>query len=93
MAYIDIRRNHRLSHGQAREAAEEIARQLNEEFSLLYEWDGNTLYFERSGINGQLEIEEEQVVVTARLGLLLTPLRGHFENEIQRYLDELFGHA
>jgi putative polyhydroxyalkanoate system protein len=90
MAHIEIERSHSLDHAQAREAAESVASHLNEEFKLRYEWDGDTLRFHRTGIQGALYVADNHVVVSARLGLLLRPLQGHFEKEIHRYLDELF---
>ena len=90
MAHIDIQRSHNLDHAKARNAAESVACHLNREFNLQYNWDGDTLNFYRSGIEGALQLVDSQVMVSARLGLLLRPLQGHFEKEIHRYLDELF---
>jgi len=91
MSHIHIRRTHQLCHEDARRSAEAVAEQLNEAFQLDYEWDGDTLRFRRSGVEGCVELGDCQVAVEARLGLLLRPLRGRFEQEIERYMDDLFG--
>lgn len=90
MSHINIHRNHELSQERARRAAEAVAAHLNERFELHYRWEGDALYFERSGISGRMEVGERDVRIIARLGFLLLPLKSLFENEIHRYLDELF---
>ncbi len=93
MSLIEIRRAHDLGLAKARKAAETVAEELDGEFQLDYEWDGDTLCFCRNGIEGELEVTAGEVVVLARLGLFLRPLRGRFEREIHRYLDEVFEQA
>ncbi len=90
MSHINIHRTHTLSLDQARGAAEKVANHLRDRFQLDYRWDGDTLYFERSGVNGHMEVGEEEVHIVARLGFLLMPLKGVFEQEIHRQMDELF---
>lgn len=89
MAHINIRRKHTLGQARAREAAESMAAQLNKKHQLDYYWEGDTLHFERSGVNGYLSIEPAEVQVYARLGFLLTPLKPTFEKAIHHYLDKL----
>jgi putative polyhydroxyalkanoate system protein len=90
MAHIDIRREHSLGHEAAKSAAEELASDLDESFSLNYHWEGDALHFRRSGVEGKIDVEDSTVRIQVRLGLLLLPMRGHFEQEIQRYMDEVF---
>jgi putative polyhydroxyalkanoate system protein len=89
MSHIHIQRRHNLSYEKARESAEEIAFHLNRKFNLNYHWQGNHLYFERSGVNGYIAIEETIVRIQARLGFLLLPFKSRFEQEIHRYLDKV----
>lgn len=91
MSDIVIRRRHRLDHGQAREAAEKIAAHLNEKFDLRYGWDGERLLFRRSGVSGELQVQDMDVEIRIRLGLLLIALKPTIEREIHRYFDESFG--
>lgn len=89
MSHINIRRSHNLSLEKARESAEHIAAQLNDRFQMDYYWQENTLYFERSGVHGYMDVSVTEVRIHARLGFLLTPLKSRFEDAIHRYLDEL----
>lgn len=90
MSHINVYRSHNLSPEKARAAAEEVASHLNRRFDLNYHWQENSLYFERTGVSGRMDIEEQAVRVTVRLGFLLLPLRSKFEQEIHRYMDRIF---
>lgn len=90
MAGIDIRHAHSLPMGKARKAVEQVARKLAERFGVEYEWDGDTLNFARSGVDGKIALKPEQLRVTASLGFLLSALKGPIEAEIRRVLDEKF---
>jgi putative polyhydroxyalkanoate system protein len=91
MSHIDIHHAHSLPRGQARQAVEEVAAKLAERFGMDYRWDGDTLDFTRSGIEGHIALGAQHLHVTARLGFLLSALQGPIEQEIRRYLDERFG--
>jgi putative polyhydroxyalkanoate system protein len=89
MAHITVRRNHSLGLQEARDAAERIAGDLKQKFDLAYQWNGNALHFQRSGVTGQMAVDDNEVHVEVTLGLLLRPLKGHFEQEIHRHMDAL----
>lgn len=91
MSDILIRRSHTLNAKAARQAAEKIARQLDEEFDLAYEWDDNVMHFKRSGVSGELVVEKKEVHIRVRLGFLLMAIRPRVEAEIHRFFDENFG--
>ena len=91
MSDIRIRRRHTLTARAARQAAEKIARQLDEEFDLAYEWEENVLVFRRSGVSGGLVVERKEVHIRIRLGFLLLAIRPRVEAEIHRFFDENFG--
>jgi putative polyhydroxyalkanoate system protein len=91
MSDILIRRSHTMKPKAARQAAEKIARQLDEEFDLAYEWDDNVLVFKRSGVSGELVVEKKEVHIRVRLGFLLFAIKPRIEEEIHRYFDENFG--
>ncbi len=91
MSDILIRRSHTLSAKAARQSAEKIARQLEEEFDLAYEWDDNVLVFKRSGVSGELVVEKKEVHIRVRLGFLLFAIKPRIEEEIHRFFDENFG--
>ena len=88
MSRIEVHREHNLDHEHARRAAEEIAAHLNERFTLDYRWEGDSLHFKRSGIDGRLDVFPSEVAVKVKLGLMMLPLKPVFEREIHRYMDE-----
>ena len=90
MPSIDIRHPHSKTPAQAREAIEDVARKLSERFDMRYAWEGDTLNFDRSGVNGKIELAPKALHVTAQLGFLLSALKGPIEAEIRRVLSENF---
>ncbi|QSI75696.1 polyhydroxyalkanoic acid system family protein [Niveibacterium microcysteis] len=93
MSDIHIRRTHTLTPEQARAAAERVAADLRDKHQLDFEWQGDTLVFERSGVSGQLELDGDAVEIRMKLGFLLAMFRGAFEAEIHKFFDEEFGSA
>ncbi len=91
MPDIDIRAYHTLSQREAREAADALAEDLASKFDIDYGWDGDTLVFERTGVDGEITVDEASIHVQARLGFMLSLLRTRVEDEIRRYLENHFG--
>lgn len=91
MSDIHIRRSHGLTLKKARAAAERIARELEGEYHLDWEWEGNTLHFERTGVTGYLAVSRHEVEVVVRLGFLLMGLRRRIDQEIHAFCDAEFG--
>ena len=90
MSDIKIRRTHTLSHDKARSAAEKMAARLKKEFDLDYEWDGDVLVFERSGVNGELTVAPKHVEMEVKLGFLLKMMKPTIEKHINENLDQIF---
>ena len=90
MSDIKLRRSHNLPHDKARLAAEKMARRLKKEFDLDYEWDGDVLVFERSGVNGELTVAAKHVEMEVKLGFLLRMMKPTIEKHIHDKLDEIF---
>ncbi len=90
MPNIDIRHPHSLTPSKARKAVEQVAEKLAERFGIEYEWDDDTLNFNRSGVDGKISLEPKQLHVSAQLGFLLSALKGPIESEIRRVLEERF---
>ena len=65
---------------------------LAAEHGLHCEWQGDTLYFHRAGVHGQIAVTDSAVRLDATLGLLLKPFRAtflsHIERDLDRYLPE-----
>jgi len=92
MSDIAFIRRHALSLPNARALVDKIADQLAAEHRLRSEWHGNTLRFERPGIQGQIHVAESKVRLDVTLGILLKPLKaafvGHIERNFDKYLPE-----
>lgn len=90
MSDIKIRRSHTMPQVKARLAAEKMAKRLQKEFALDYEWDGDVLLFERSGVNGELTVADKHVEMEVKLGFLLKMMKPTIEKHINTNLDEIF---
>ncbi|RZA18145.1 MAG: polyhydroxyalkanoic acid synthase [Lysobacteraceae bacterium] len=90
MSKIDIRHAHTLPKAKARKAVEEVARKLAEKFDMAYGWEGDTLNFSRSGVDGHIMLEPEELHVHAKLGFLTAMFKDPIEGEIRRVLKEKF---
>jgi putative polyhydroxyalkanoate system protein len=90
MSDIIIRRQHGKSLAEARAAAEHMAAELREEFDLDYAWNGDVMRFKRPGVAGELSLDEREVALNIRLGLLLFALKPAIEREVHRFFDENF---
>ena len=90
MSSIDIRHAHSLPHAKARKAVQEVADKLAERFGIDYDWNGDTLNFNRSGVEGRIALLPGQLHVTAQLGFLFGAMKGPIEAEIRRILNERF---
>lgn len=89
MPTIRTTRAHQLPTDEARRRVETIAQVYRERFGMEYTWEDDTLRFSRSGASGRIEVGEDRVHVTIRLGLLLIPLEGRVRAETERLLDHL----
>jgi len=90
---ISIRRRHDLGLAKAKRLAETLARRLQKDFGGTWTWKGNDLHFERPGASGHVAVTRDSVQVEVVLGLLLRPLGGRIEREIQAGLDAHLGHG
>ena len=91
MATLSITKQHHLSHKKAREAAQKVADDLRQRFALDYEWNGDTIAFERAGLKGELHVGKQEVRLDARLGLLLSALKPAIEQAVNREFGKHFG--
>lgn len=90
MSTIEIEHSHSLTPARARKAVEDVAIKLGEKFGLDYRWEGDTLHFVRSGIDGRIALAPQRLHVTAKLGFLLSAMKAPIEAEIQRVLEQKF---
>ena len=90
MSTIDIRRKHALETAKAKHKVQKVADHLAAKFGLDCDWRGDTLHFNRSGVDGHIKVNAKSIHVFAELGFFLSALRSGIESEIERYLDEEF---
>ena len=90
MSRIDIRHAHSLPKAKARKAIEDVAKKLAEKFDMDYGWEGDTLNFSRSGVDGHIVLGTDDLHVHARLGFLTAMFKEPIEGEIKRVLKEKF---
>jgi len=93
MAVIDIRRKHCISVKEAKAAVERVAKAIAKEYGITHRWEGNTLEFGRTGVNGAIAVAKQDVHIHAELGFLMGAFKPVIEREIVRKLDEEFGDA
>lgn len=91
MARIDIRRTHHFTMKDARKAVDKLAKSIAKEFSLECGWEGNTLAFSRSGVDGHIALTKGEIHVYADLGFVMGMMKPMIEQEINRHLDEQIG--
>ncbi|HUH55976.1 MAG TPA: polyhydroxyalkanoic acid system family protein [Rhodanobacter sp.] len=90
MSRIQLKRPHQMTPAEARSVIDQIAARMREKFGMACEWQGDALRFTRPGVNGDIAIGASEILVNAELGLMLSPMKGMIEQEIQRKLDEHF---
>jgi putative polyhydroxyalkanoate system protein len=93
MADIDIAHSHALSLQQAKEAAQQVADRMAEEYDMRTQWDGDVLRFERSGLEGQLTLAAQQVHVAITLAGFFRSFGPMIEEKIARNLARIFSAA
>lgn len=93
MSEIKYVRAHSLSLQDAKKVAQKTADDLAAEYDLKSEWNGDTLHFHRSGVEGRMHVTERHIDLAVKLGLLLRPFKSSFERHIERHLDELLAGA
>lgn len=88
MSRIYIQRDHELDPRTLRKRAEKLARQLQQEFGGSYGWEGNTMHYNYSGgIDARLTLQEDDILVDVKLGVLMLMVKKRLQNEIETYLD------
>ena len=89
MSRIYIQREHQLDRKTVRKRAEALARQLRDEYGGNYRWEGDTVHYSYAGgIDARLTLQDEDILVDVKLGVLMLMMKGALGREIERYLDE-----
>jgi len=93
MATIAIAKKHDLTQARAKAAAQKIADDLAKRFDLDWDWRGDHIEFERSGVSGTLHVGKSEVRLDCELGFLLSMLKPTIEATVHRDFDKYFGEA
>ena len=89
MSEIRYKREHHLPIKEAKKIAQKAADDLGKEYDLESEWEGDTLHFRRSGVDGRMHVTPHYIDLYVKLGLLLRPFKAAFEHHIERNIDAL----
>jgi len=89
MSEIKYKREHHLSIKDAKKIAQKAADDLGKEYDLVSDWEGDTLHFHRSGVDGHMHVTAHYIDLNVKLGFLLRPFKSAFEHHIERNLDML----
>lgn len=90
MAEIHLKRKHSIGVKKAKVAAQKVADDLAQEFGVDSEWDGDVLRFSHHGVDGELAVTKDEVVLNAKLGFLLSAIRSKIERHINDNFDRYF---
>lgn len=93
MSRIRLRREHDLSPQAAREKVERVADVIVKRFEADCEWQGDVLSIRHPAVNGTVTLGRNDIVVEAKLGLMLAMFRERIDNELVRVLDREFPEA
>jgi putative polyhydroxyalkanoate system protein len=88
MATIQIHRKHTQGKEATRAAVERLAVDLRSRLQVTYRWEGDTLYFERSGADGRIDIGDHDLDIRIELGFPLSAMKGMVETQVKNYLDQ-----
>ena len=91
MASIHVSYPHQHSMENAREVARTFAAKLETKLGVKGVWQGDVLVLERQGVKGSLVLSQGVVDVELTLGMMLTPMKGQIEAEVNKQLDCYFG--
>jgi putative polyhydroxyalkanoate system protein len=90
MAHIHFQHNHSMGAKAAKARVEGIAENIKSRFGVKYGWQGNTLSFNRSGVNGTIDVDDNTVTIDAELGMMYSAFKGQIESQLKSYMDSNF---
>jgi putative polyhydroxyalkanoate system protein len=92
MSRIYLQREHALDRKTLRKRTEALAKQLKSEYGGDFRWEGDTVHYSYSGgIDARLTLQQKDILVDVKLGVLMLMLKSALTREIERYLEEHLG--
>lgn len=87
MSTIKIVRPHTIDISRGKELLRSIAVRLSEQYSGSFQENAKGVVFKATGVTGEIVISETDVCVTAKLGLLMHPLKSTIERIFNAEID------
>jgi putative polyhydroxyalkanoate system protein len=91
MADITIVQPHELSIEDARAAAQRVADQMQADYEMGWEWQGDVLAFKRSGFSGTLALADGEATLELSLGIMLRSFAKKIEEQVTKNMAKVFG--
>ena len=88
MPDVQVRRKHGKSYREVKKIVAQVAEELSRTLKTDYRFDGDTLVFKRSGVNGTISYDDEHIEFQASLGMLMKPLGTALKGAVNKKLDE-----
>ena len=83
-----IARNHNLGLDEAKNRINAAIGDLERQFSLTSDWQGDRLAFRGAGVDGQVDVSDSSVELQMTLGFALKLMEGSIRRAIEETLDE-----
>lgn len=96
MATIDISKTHSLGKEGAKKKAEELARDMEGQMGIKWNWEGDKIKFNApsgsaKGTSGAVSVDDKNVRVEIDLPFLLKAMKGMIEGKVNEKLNKLLG--
>lgn len=89
MSTIALSQRHSKDPDEVRELLVQLAEKLDQRYDLKSRWvNDSQLELKRSGVSGQLTLSGDEVKVSIKLGMLMSPFKGKIQDEIARAMAE-----
>ncbi len=89
MSEILLNKKHKLGMTKAKAKVNKLAKQLETDYDLQSQWEGDTLVFERAGVSGHLAVTKDEVTLQMKLGFLMAAFKPKIEEQLKNNLDKL----
>ena len=87
MAGFSVSRTYTMSKQEVREAAEALAQEFATQYGVRHSWNGDRASFRGSGVDGTLDIADDQITVKLSLGFMARAFERPLRRAVNEYLD------
>jgi putative polyhydroxyalkanoate system protein len=85
-----INRSHNLEKREAKQRVERAVRQMADGLGVDYNWKGDKLEFGRLGVNGHIDVDDNEITVVVNKSLFIPISDSTIREQIEGYLDAHF---